>query len=283
MSEPQKYDLTYLSFGGGVQSTTLLALSALGLHGVPKADVAIFADTGSEIADTYSHVEWMRVWAAERGISVRVVSAGNLGAQIVGDQAAKKSGFQISIPAFTGGSTNGILRRQCTAHYKLDPIRRAVREMLGLEPRQHAAGKFQVRALIGISLDESIRMKPSRDAWCENVYPLVDARLSRQDCLKILQGLAIPQPVKSACFFCPFHDDRYWAWLKHERPQEFAKAVEVDRRIRDQTRAGAEKPVYLHRSRIPLAEVDLDSVREPSQPRFSADGFGNECEGMCGV
>ena len=32
------FDLTYISLGGGVQSSAVLAMSALGLHGVPRAD-----------------------------------------------------------------------------------------------------------------------------------------------------------------------------------------------------------------------------------------------------
>ncbi|KKM78901.1 hypothetical protein LCGC14_1355330 [marine sediment metagenome] len=41
-------DFTYISFGAGVQSTALLIMSNLGLKDCPKADVAIFADTGDE-------------------------------------------------------------------------------------------------------------------------------------------------------------------------------------------------------------------------------------------
>ena len=284
MSETE-YDLTYLSVGWGVQSTTLYACSTLGLHGVPRADVAIFADTQSEVPDTYSHMKWMIDWSQTNPnpIPVRVVTVGNLGAQIVGDQAAKQSGYQISIPAFTSGErSGGILRRQCTAHYKLDPIRRAVRDHLSLQPKQVAAGKYKVRALIGISLDEVIRMKPSRDSWIDNCYPLVDARLRRENCLRILSELGIPRPVKSACVFCPYHDDHYWAWLKKERPEEWAKACVIDERIRDQTRAGVKKPVFLHDSRQPLRGIDVETLaNDPNQKRL--EGFGNECEGMCGV
>ena len=57
MGDSHTLDLTYLSFGGGVQSTALIACSALGLYGVPKADVAIFADTQAELAKTYKHIE----------------------------------------------------------------------------------------------------------------------------------------------------------------------------------------------------------------------------------
>lgn len=35
------YDATYLSFGGGVQSTALMILSALGKRKVPKATNAL--------------------------------------------------------------------------------------------------------------------------------------------------------------------------------------------------------------------------------------------------
>ncbi len=38
------FDLTYLSFGVGLQSTALLAMSAMGLRNVPRVDLAIFAD-----------------------------------------------------------------------------------------------------------------------------------------------------------------------------------------------------------------------------------------------
>ena len=42
--------LTYLSLGAGVQSTALLVISAHGLYGCPRADLAIFADTQDEPA-----------------------------------------------------------------------------------------------------------------------------------------------------------------------------------------------------------------------------------------
>ena len=63
-------------------------------------------------------------------------------------------------------------------------------------------------------------------------------------------------------------------------PDLFAEAVEIDAGMRDRL-AFAKEP-YLHPRRIPLPEaVRLD--REEMDSGADGDGFGNECEGHCGV
>lgn len=275
------FDLTYLSLGGGRQSTALAICSALGLHGVPKAHVCIFADTGDEVRDTYEHFERFGPWLKERGIPLEIVKQGNLGEELVGMKEKSKRGFIVSIPAFTA-TTEGAapLRRQCTQEYKLLPIQRKVRDILGFAKGERIAGKKMARALIGISLDEIYRVKPSRDAWVENCYPLVDARLNVQDCMKICKDHLGYVPIKSACRFCPYHDNHYWSWLKRERPEEFEMACKTDEGIRDLSRAGVKMPAYLHRSLQPLRVVDFDAK---GRGQLMISGFGNECEGVCGV
>lgn len=66
----EKYDLIYLSLGAGVQSSTLLACSVLGLHGVPKVDCAIFADTKAEMDETYRYLDFLTKWSGDRGVPV---------------------------------------------------------------------------------------------------------------------------------------------------------------------------------------------------------------------
>jgi hypothetical protein len=42
----------------------------------------------------------------------------------------------------------------------------------------------------------------------------------------------LPLPEKSACIVCPYHnDDKYWHFMKTERPSEFEDAVEFDKNI----------------------------------------------------
>ena len=132
--------------------------------------------------------------------------------------------------------------------------------------------------MIGISTDEIQRMKPARDKYIKNRHPLIEANMSRQDCLKYLKDNDIPLPEKSACIVCPYHNDAYWHFMKTERPSEFEDAVEFDKNIRTGSRNIRDK-LYLHRSCKPLDEVEFNKKENDKQ----LDMFNNECEGMCGV
>lgn len=269
--------LTYLSLGAGVQSSALYVCSTLGLHSVPRADVAIFSDTGDEPPWVYEQVERLRSWGAEHGgPRIDTVSAGVLSEDVL----ARISGAKNRAPALpvfveTEGG-RGILNRHCTSDYKLTPIERHARKLLGYQPRQRIPDKSAV-ALIGISADEVGRMKPARKPWIVNVYPLVDAGLRRDACRRIVMDAGLPEPKKSACFHCPFHDDAAWLEMRDQHPDLFARAVKFDAAIRDMTTSGVRGRVFLHSSLKPLDQV---SFRHDGQQSLSWEG---ECEGMCGV
>lgn len=261
-------EITYLSFGAGVQSTALLVMSNLGLDGCPKADVAIFADTGDEPSWVYENVDRMREWSK---IPVETVSQGHLSADVLG-----RGGF-VSIPVFSDGDgRENQLRRQCTREYKIQPIERHVRELCGLKKGQRAVGVIDATALIGISLDEATRMKPSRTAWVQNRYPLVDAGLRRHDCKRVVEGVGLSVPDKSSCLFCPYHSDEFWRRLQVRYPEEWGKACDMDEAFRDMSRSGVSRPVYLHRSLKPLRGMDFTK-----QKRMFPDLEDEECEGGC--
>ena len=212
---------TYLSLGAGVQSSALYILSTLGQHQVPRADVAIFADTQDEPAWVYRQIETLREWAPADGIPIKIVSLGQLSTDMM-------SGF-VRIPAFTwfpSANREGMLRRQCTKEYKIIPIQKWVRRHLGYSPGQRIPPGF-VRNMIGYSCDEASRMAPGQDPWIERTYPLIDANLYRSHCYHIVVAQGLPSPKKSACVYCPFHSDRYWSELKNDHPDEFAKAVHL--------------------------------------------------------
>lgn len=279
---PTGFDLTYLSFGAGTQSTALLICSALGLHGVPRADVAIFADTMNEPAHVYQAVERMKAWAAPY-IPVVVVSAGDLLGHAKERLAGTRSRF-ASIPLFTTGKDGRAApgRRQCTSEYKIDPIEKHVRQMLGYKPRQVIRKK--VLNLVGISLEEaSWRVKPSRTRWITRSHPLVDALLDRDACIKLVMDHGLPMPRKSACVFCPYTDNARWREMRAEDPESFERACAADEALRDQSRSGMQHMSYVHRSRKALRTIDFDRLIDDGEPLLDAGGFNNECEGMCGV
>ncbi|MDE2467545.1 MAG: hypothetical protein KGL35_02045 [Bradyrhizobium sp.] len=169
-------------------------------------------------------------------------------------------------------------RRQCTSEYKLEPIMREVRALLGKGPRERInAGSVEV--LIGISLDEAQRMKPARQRYMVNRWPLIEKGMRRWDCERWLQRHNYPVPPKSACIGCPIHGDAYWLDMKMNRPEEWAEAVEYDRILRTGKGRGIRAVEYMHRQRVPLDQVDFSLLTDNPQ----LDMLGNECEGMCGV
>jgi len=267
---------TYLSLGAGVQSSALLVCSALGLHGVPRADAAIFADVGDEPQYVYDYLrDHLIPFGAAHGVPVHITSRGRLSESMIDRQRAGKR--FVTVPLFTdnGDGSKGMLRRQCTREFKLEPIHRWAREHLGYRPR------FKVRhtvvAMLGISIDEASRMKPSRLPWITNRFPLIGAELTRRDCLRIVVEAGLPEPQRSACVFCPYHSDEEWLRLQQDHPEAFARAVAFDAAVRDNIMRGRLRPGYVHRSCNPLDQVDFDPNRD------QLDAFENECEGMCGV
>jgi 3'-phosphoadenosine 5'-phosphosulfate sulfotransferase (PAPS reductase)/FAD synthetase len=261
-----------LSLGAGVQSTTVALLAAYGE--IPMPDCAIFADTGWEPRAVYEHLDRLE---KRLPFPVYRVSAGNLREETVKESTTiKKAGSFSAIPWFT--SDGGMGRRQCTAHYKIDPLAKKQRELMGAKPRQRLPAE-SVHVMIGISTDEAHRMKPARNRWQRNVFPLIELGMSRRDCLNWLQERQWSAP-KSSCIGCPFHSDAMWRDLRDNSPDEWDDAVAVDKAIRTGGNLrGVKAEQFMHRSLKPLDEVDLSTWAEKGQP----DLFGEECEGMCGV
>lgn len=269
--------LTTISFGGGVQSTALLICSALGLHQVPKADVAIFADTGGELPETLAHVAKMAEWAKPYGIKVETVAKGDLI-----HWAFYRRPHQTQIPNFYrfDDGKRGISGRSCTLDFKLRPIWKRTRQLIGV-PHGRVKG-WAVDALIGISRDEAHRMKPSGHHWITNKYPLVEAGLTRDDCNELIAAHGIKKPRRSSCFFCPYHDNAYWWDLREKNPDLFEQACELDEELR-RAKAGKMRSIpYLHSSLVPLREAVIKKPKRTAKVH-APDMFGNECFGMCGV
>jgi hypothetical protein len=254
-------------------------MALMAAHGeiTPMPDAAIFADTGAEPKGVYDWLGWLE---KQLPFAVHRVSAGNLRHDLL----TVEPGRSASIPSFTyAAGSKGMARRQCTLEYKIEPIMRKVRELIGLKPRQRGPKFPVVTQLIGISRDEVQRMKPSREAYISNRHPLIDLRMTRRHCLEWMSAHDYPMPVKSACTFCPYHDNALWRDMRDNDPESWADAVAVDRALRDgkerRVKRGMRGATYLHRDCAPLDQVDLRSADDAGQGRL----FDNECEGMCGV
>jgi hypothetical protein len=314
--------LRVLSLGAGVQSTCVLLMSGDGT--LPRLDAAVFADTQWEPIAVYKHLAWLEVEAKGRGIPVYRVTRGDLRADGIEFRAnggkgshshntappgtvlthEQGNGRFASIPLFVknpDGSV-GIIKRQCTSEYKIEPVERFIRRaLLGLKPRQ-VAPAGAVEHWFGISADEASRRRVSPNHWQVFRYPLIDDVTSprrdtffdrgfhRQDCLDWLRERGYPEPPRSACLGCPFHTDAEWVRLRDTDPEGWADAVAFDKAIRAADAAliadGAKLAgrlvglPYLHRSCVPLDEVAFNPTDRQAVLTY---GMGNECAGVCGV
>lgn len=275
-----------LSLGAGVQSTAVFLMSCRGL--LPKLDLAIFADTQWEPAEVYTHLAWLEELGRQHGIPVHRVTAGNLRDDVIGWQALrdlKKRRARLPLYVLNKDGSQGIIQRQCTQVYKIEPQTRFIRsEVLGLKKGQRAPRSHVIDHWFGISADEPQRMRDSRDPWARNVYPLcgipdqvLPKVFTRRSCMVWLAehypGRQIP---RSACIACPYHSDEEWRRIR-QHPQEWADAVAFDDAIRGSD--GINGACFVHAARVPLDQVDLSTDYDRGQGAL----WGNECAGMCGV
>jgi hypothetical protein len=268
--------LTYLSLGAGVQSTALYVLSTLGK--TPPADVAIFADTQDEPAYVYEHLERLKAWGVGHGgPPIETVTAGCLSA----DTLARTSPVILPLPVYVrgDGATGAPIRRTCTYYYKIKPIRLHCKRRLGIPDGTSATRDTRVIAQLGISRDEATRMKPSDRQWITNTWPLIDAMLSRADCLSELARLApdLPLPQRSACVYCPYHSAGDWRQYRDQYPEEWDRAVAFERALQAQTWDSLSAPPYLSRWCVPLDQAPIDG--DPRQRGL----WDEDCAGICGV
>ena len=277
-----------LSLGAGAQSSVLALLlsrrdPALAQLGYPVPDVAVFADTGWEPAYVYRHLDWLE---GELRFPILRVSAGDLKANLRSGRTVSGHSF-VDVPLFLVNECGkkGMLRRQCTNHYKIRPIYHRIRQLAGGDRGKPFPRDTYVEMWLGISRDEALRMKPSREAWVEHRWPLVDLGMTRSDCVEWF-GEHYPARYlpRSACVICPFRSDEHWLELKRCEPESFREAVEFDRWLRSSTTSPIRKLLdgrpYLHSSRRPLASAIADREKEGLVTRHD---FTNECEGVCGV
>jgi len=266
-SSTKQYNV--LSLGAGVQSTALALQCA---HGevTPMPDAAIFADT-HEPAEVYEHLDWLET---QLPYPVYRVSGGDIYKDVLN---SAKTGDRVSNPPFytvDDKGDRGILRRKCTADYKVVQIVRKVREIMGFKKGERVVGAHCTQ-YIGISFDEVTRMKEAPEKWITHRWPLVENQVRRHQCQEWLERNGYPRAPRSACTFCPYHDNGYWKYLRDNAPVEFEEACDFDEQIRGGI-SGTETTLYLHPECIPLREVDLRTDIDRGQLTFL-----DECDSVC--
>ena len=277
--------LNIISLGAGVQSSTMALMAAAG-EITPMPYCAIFADTHHEPIAVYQWLYWLE---KQLPYPVIRVSGGDLWKAVTkvkktldGERTYISTGIPIFFTGSEGGdltTRKGIGKRQCTRDFKTTPITKKVKELVGLK---RATKKTPILATtwIGISADEAHRAKPSREQWITKRFPLLEMDMDRIDCLEWMSDKGYPTPPRSACTFCPFHDDDSWLALTKEELQDVAVKEKELQAAYAQTTAMNGIP-YFHEKRIPILEVQFQPTNKSTTRQRRL--LSAECEGLCGV
>ncbi|MDG7000534.1 MAG: hypothetical protein JRN15_15680 [Nitrososphaerota archaeon] len=168
-----------------------------------KLDEAIFADTGNELPETYSYIKVARKYMEDFGIHLTTVRVRNNDTLL---DRCKRRGV---IPSQVW--------RWCTRDFKIRPIYAYYRNL-----------NANIYQYLGIDYGEAHRMKDSHADFVTNLYPLIDAKMNRADCVKIIEDEGLPVPPKSGCYFCPFNSENRWSDLLESHPRLFARSITLE-------------------------------------------------------
>ena len=251
---------TAWSCGGGTQSAAVAALIIQGK--LPKPDVSAIVDTGREASETWEFYESVmapELW--KMGVElVRIPHSFDGSGYNTVDiySGAKKE--TIVMPMFTDKDGLGKLPKYCSNEWKNRPFSRFVRE------RGFTSGEIW----IGFSIDEMERMRRHdlTKRW-NHVYPLVDLRMTRGDCIALVESMGWGVPPRSACWMCPYRNDTEWLHLKENYPEDFSRAVKLEADLQQR-----DPNVYFHDTCVPLEDVSFNEGQD--------DMFAKPCaSGMC--
>lgn len=263
--------LRVFSYGGGVQSTAALVLAAQG-----KIDFKtfLFANVGDdsehpatlryvrEVALPYAEANGielreLRYWSEDgvrKTLHQRLTTLGPKGGQFIG----------IPLRLSRTGKPG---RRSCTHDYKVATIERHLRQL-------GAAENDKALVALGISLDEMQRARnDGGTTYQETTYPLIDLRLTRQDCVRVIERAGLMVPPKSSCWFCPYHSKKKWQDMRDNEPDLFWKSVDLERHINESLLVQGLDPVWLTDWLMPLDQA--------TSPHRQLPMFTDEAEDAC--
>ncbi len=121
----------------------------------------------------------------------------------------------------------------CSSHFKRDLIRAWFREQWGKERKtgvKYLAGNFiQINEMIGHTLEEKDRCKyPEKPKWLNRLYPNYTNQITKDDIKRYWIKRDLPEPKKSACWFCPNKPLRHFKKMRIDEPNQFKKLLDLE-------------------------------------------------------
>ena len=253
-----------LSFGAGMQSTALALMACENAKNpdtpwplVPIYDAVIFCDLGREPPWVKDQMEFTRRACELAGIKFVVLDS-PLYSDFMRNFGERRT---ISIPWWTirDDGHKSKMPRNCTIDYKVELISKYVRwELLGYKKGQRLRDDDRKahEMHMGFSAEESRRCKENPNPMFINKFPLVEMGLTRADNYAYIKDVWGLETKASACTFCPFHRNQFFAYLKEKEPEEYGRLLKVDELLRDKNpKPPMDSDLFISRSRKRIADL----------------------------
>jgi hypothetical protein len=215
--------LNIVSYGGGTNSTAMLI--GMAQQDIP-IDTILFADTGGEKPETYEYIEMFSHWLQRQGYpKITTVQYHDRDGQrlTLEDECLNSK----SLPSLAYGY------KKCSQKHKIAPQDKFMNHHPQAVQIWRDGGK--VFKYVGYDAGESYRRDHAAiydrlDKKYEKLYPLIDDwSWEREDCADVIRHAGLPQPEKSACFFCPATKKHEIFELKKRHPNLLQRALEIER------------------------------------------------------
>ena len=249
---------TYLSLVAGVDTTAIMLMPDI----MKEIDFVMFADTGGENPETYSYLERYIKPHLEKIHKPLVIVKGeeNVKGAVKTNMEAAYLGWKIIPVRFL---------RHCTDKWKIKPMHKYLTENYPGET---------LRVVIGFAYDEIQRVNSTRWKDQEVWYPLIEKKMTRDDCVKYIISQGFPVPPKSGCFYCPFQRLDQWKELRFKHPDLWQRAIILEKN-------GSHYPQMtlsnFKKKGNPLTLEDVDKQLGKSLYDYEFDPAEEECSGAC--
>jgi len=148
-------------------------------------------------------------------------------------------------------------------HYKMVPSFK----------QRYCSDKFKVRVLLkyfkrpcvtylGFTIEETHRMKNSKDDDHFKQYPLISMGMTRRDCEAYIRSKGVPVPMRSGCWFCPSQRKGQWKLLRRRHPDLYKKAKELERVSTNRRKEQGKDPLTISRSMMKLEDITQERQGE---------------------
>lgn len=210
--------ITVWACGYGTNSTAL----AVGLvERDEKYDLAMFADTGGERPELYAYQSILNDYLKLHGLPP-VMTVWKKRADQTRLTLEQDCLEQNALPSVAYGF------KTCSQKYKIQPQDKVVNNWQPVIEEWEAGRK--VVKLIGYDADEEHRaLRYQGDEKYHRRFPLIEWGWGRKECMEAITRAGLPQPGKSACFFCPSSTKREIRDLADKHPELMARALTMER------------------------------------------------------